>query len=202
MTSQSKTCGFITKKAINWMRTQNDHFFSHVGHIIRHPPFAKVRQMKRKKSGAFQFLRQKFPCDIKVHTCKKQPSSTRSAVLAEAATDVTSVPVKRRSFHVKNTSPDRSKSHFGGKRSVPGSPSMILTDLEISVLDRNPNETTVICSDIPLTSGDSEIFESEGNFNYNKMNFQVRQTYFLLIHRRILLVAPPIQRWRKRLSNK
>ena len=43
MTSpQSKTCGFITKKAINWMRIQKDHFFSHVGNIIRHLPFAKV----------------------------------------------------------------------------------------------------------------------------------------------------------------
>ena len=41
---------------------------------------------------------------------------------------------------------------------MPGSPSTILTDLE-SVLDRNPDETTVICSDIPLTSGDSKIFE-------------------------------------------
>ena len=85
---------------------------------------------------------------------------------------------------------------------MPGSPSTILTDLE-SVLDGNPNETTVIRSDIPPTSRDSEIFESEGNFNYDKTNFQkVRQTYFLLIHLRILLVAPTIQRWRKRLSNK
>ena len=85
---------------------------------------------------------------------------------------------------------------------MPGSPSTILTDLE-SVLDRNPGETTVICSDIPLTSGDSKIFESEGNFSYNKTNYQkVRQTYFLLIHPRILLVTPTIQRWRKRLSNK
>ena len=85
---------------------------------------------------------------------------------------------------------------------MPGSPSTILTDLE-SVLDRNPNETTVICPDLPLTSGNSEIFESQGNFNYDKTNFQkVRQTYFLSIHLRILLVAPTTQRWRKRLSNK
>ena len=112
-----------------------------------------------------------MPRDIKVHTCKKQPSWTRSAVLAEAANDLTSIPVKRYSFHVKKTSPDRSKSHFGGQRTVPGSPSTILTDLE-SVLDGNPNETTVICSDIPPTSRDSEIFESEGNFNYDKTNFQ------------------------------
>ena len=77
---------------------------------------------------------------------------------------------------------------------MPGSPSTILTDLE-SVLGRNPNETTVICSDIPPTVSDSKIFESEGNFNYDKTNFQkVRQTYFLLIHPRILLVAPTIQR--------
>ena len=202
MTSpRSKTCGFITKKAINWMRIQKDHFFSHVGNIIRHPPFAKVCQTKRKKPGAFQFLRQKLPCDIEVHTCKKQSSWTRSAVLAEAANDLTSIPVKRYSFHVKKTSPDRSKSHFGGQRTVPGSPSTILTDLE-SVLDGNPHETTVICSDIPPTSGDREIFESEGNFNYDKTNFQkVRQTYFLLIHPRILLVAPTIQRWRQLLPN-
>ena len=143
-----------------------------------------------------------MPCDIKVHTCKKQPSWTRSAVLAEAANDLTSIPVKRYSFHVKKTSTDRSKSHFGGQRTVPGSPSTILTDLE-SILDGNPNETTVICSDIPPTSSDSEIFESKGNFNYDKTNFQkVRQIYFLLIHPRILLVASTIQRWRKRLSNK
>jgi len=90
----------MTKKAINWMRIQKDHFFSHVGNIS-HPPFAKVRQIKRKKPGAFQFLRQKLPCDIKVHTCKKQPSSTRSAALAEAANDLTCIPVKRYSFHVK-----------------------------------------------------------------------------------------------------
>ena len=102
MTSpRSKTCGFIRKKAINWMRIQKDLFFSHVGNIIRQPPFAKVRQIKMKKPGALQFLRQKWPCNIKVHTCKKQPSSTRSAALAEAANDLTSVPVKRHSFQVK-----------------------------------------------------------------------------------------------------
>ena len=139
-------------------------FFSHV---IRHPPFAKVRQIRRKKLGAFQFLKRKLPSDIKASTCEKQPSSTRSAALVEAVSGLTSVPVKRSSFQVKETSPDRSKSHFGGQRSVPGSPSTILTDLE-SVLERNPDETTVICSDIPLTSGDSEIFESEGDFSYDK----------------------------------
>lgn len=41
---------------------------------------------------------------------------------------------------------------------MPGSPSTILTDLE-NVLGRNPNETTVICSDIPPTVSDSKIFE-------------------------------------------
>ena len=150
-------------------------FFSHIGDVIRHPPFAKVRQIKRKKLGAFQFLKRKLPSDIKACTCEKQPSSTRSAALAEAASDLTSVPVKRNSFQVNETSPDRSKSHFGGQRSVPGSPSTILTDLE-SVLERNPDETTVICSDIPLPSGDSEIFESEGDFSYDKNEFSGGET--------------------------
>ena len=142
-------------------------FFSHVGNVIRHPPFAKVRQIKRKKRGAFQFLRRKLPYDIKARTCEKQSSSTRSAALAEAASDLTSVPVKRNSFQVKETSPDRSKS--------PGSPSTILTDLK-SVLERNPDETTVICSDIPLTSGDSEILESQGDFSYDKNEFSGGET--------------------------
>ena len=150
-------------------------FFSHVGNVIRHPPFAKVRQIMRKKLGAFQFLKRTLPSDIKARTCEKQPSSTRSAALAEAASDLTSVPAKRNSFQVKETSPDRSKSHFGGQRSVPRSPCTILTDLE-SVLERNPDETYVISSDIPLTSGDSEIFESEGDFSYDKNEFSGGET--------------------------
>lgn len=150
-------------------------FFSHLGNVIRHPPFAKVRQIKRKKLGAFQFLKRTLPSDVKARTCEKQPSSTRSAALAEAASDLTSVPAKRNSFQVKETSPDRSKSHFGGQRSVPRSPCTILTDLE-SVLERNPDETYVISSDIPLTSGDSEIFEIEGDFSYDKNEFSGGET--------------------------
>ena len=176
---RSKTCGFITKKAINYQLNEDPKksFLSHVGNIIRHPPFAKVRQLnKRKKPGAFQFLRRKLLCDITVRTCKKQPSLTRSAALAASAKAFTSVAVKRNTFQGKETSPDRSKSHFGGQRSVPCGPSMIITDLK-SVLDRNPDEPTMICSDIPLTSGDDEIFESEGDFNnYAKKEYSGGET--------------------------
>ena len=121
-----------------------------------------------------------MPCDIKARTCDKQPSSTRSAALAETASDLTSVSVKRNSFQVKETSPARSRSHFVGQRSVPGSLSTILTDLK-SVLEKIPDETTMMCSDIPLTSGDSEIFESQGDFSYDKNEFSGGETDIFLI---------------------